>query len=288
VRRSQLFNEYTDLVEGRYIPLRRVFFCLAFLLWVWYYANNSLLHQVGHNPLEFQDIDPTYWILMWLNLPGLFNGVGAYIIDAFLLLSCLGSILFMHQQITTRIFFCCSFLYFVYYNLWSGHHHINTGLFLMSFPFIFSNPIRFTYSFAFCRFVFCSMLAIAAFWKMARGNLWHIDQGAALLLLQFKNQLFETTSFRSKMLLLVVQHPLLGYALWTGMILLELAFVIGLITWKKDRLLLGCYLLFFIGGWLFFDLYFIENLLFLLSLAPLLRLLPPSESLREKQQLASL
>jgi len=262
------------LLEWRALPLRRAFFSLAFLIWIWYYTTNSLLHQVGHNPLEFQDIDPTYWILMWLNLPGLLNGSGAYIIDGLLLVSCLGSIFYVKQQFTTRLFFCCSFLYFVYYNLWSGHHHINTGLFLMSFPFIFSNHFRFKYSFVFCRLLFCSMLVIAALWKIARGSLWHIDQGSALLLLQFKNQLFEIASFRTQTLLLVVQHPLLGYALWTGMIVLELVFIIGLITWKKDMLLLGAYLLFFVGGWFLFDLYFIENLLFLLTLTPLLHLLP--------------
>jgi hypothetical protein len=170
------FNEYMTLLKWRALSLRRAFFSLALLIWIWYYTNNSLLHQVGHNPLEFQDIDPTYWILMWLNLPGLLNGSGAYIIDGLLLVSCVGSILYVKQMITTRLFFCCSFLYFVYYNLWSGHHYINTGLFLMSFPFIFSNHFRFKYCFVFCRLLFCSMLVIAALWKIARGSLWHIDQ----------------------------------------------------------------------------------------------------------------
>jgi len=60
---------------------------------------------------------------------------------------------------------------------------------------------------------------------------------------------------------------------WVLLILVELMFVPGFFTLRYDKYLLIAYLLFFIGGWLLFDIYIYENLLFLLTLSPLVKLM---------------
>ncbi|HYH14185.1 MAG TPA: hypothetical protein VD794_03130, partial [Flavisolibacter sp.] len=148
---------------------------------------------------------------------------------------------------------------------------------------------RFTASFTFCRFLFCFMMFSAALWKIWRGNVFHFDQGSTLLLLQFKSLLFQEPSFQYNTILFFAQHRVLGQLLWLGMIAIELLFFWGFLTWKKDHWLLIGYLLFFIGGWFFFDLYFFENLLFTLTLYPVLKSINSLKRkvLREKQQPSS-
>jgi len=250
------------------------------------YFSFGLVHQVAGNPLVDQEIDPTYWLAMILQLPDLFNGWLAITLDSVLILSCLASILIPNQTYSTWAFFIGHFLFFILYNLYSGHHYINIGLLIMSFPFVFKSNEHFTSSFTFCRFYFCFTLFAAALWKLCRGNVTHIDQGSTLLLLQFKSLIFQEPSFQYNTILYFTQNRILGQLLWLGMIVIELLFFWGFLTWKKDLWLLIGYLFFFFGGWFFFDLYFYENLLLLLTLHPVLRSINSlkRQVLREKQQ----
>jgi hypothetical protein len=286
VKSSILFNEYTRLVANNRWRLQQIFFSGALFILITYYFSAGLIHQIDGNPLVDQEIDPTYWMAMILRLPQLFNGPGAYLLDSVVFLSCIGSLFLPNQTFTTWTFFISQFLYFILYNLLSGHHYISIGLLFMSFPFVFRNNDRFTASFTFCRFLFCFMLFSAALWKIGRGNLTYMDQGSTLLLLQFKSLLFQEPSFQYKTILFFAQHRLLGQLLWLGMIAIELLFFVGFVTYRKDHWLLIGYLLFFAGGWFFFDLYFLENLLFLLTLYPVLHSinLLKRKVLREKQQ----
>lgn len=288
MKSSILFNEYTRLVSNNRWRLQQVFYTGAFLILVTYYFSAGLIHQIDGNPLVDQEIDPAYWLAMILNLPDFFTGYAALTLDCILFLSCIGSLLIPNQTLTTWTFFISHFLYFLLYNLLSGHHYISIGLLFLSFPFVFRTNERFTASFTFCRFLFCYMLFSAAVWKIIRGNIAHMDQGSTLLLLQFKSLLFQESSFQYNTILFFVQHKLLSQLLWVAMIGVELLFFWGFLTWKKDRWLLIGYLLFFAGGWFFFDLYFLENLLFLLTLYPVLKSINrlKRKVLREKQQRA--
>lgn len=285
MKSSILFKEYTRLVSNNRWRLQQIFFVVALLVLIMYYFSAGLIHQVDGNPLVDQEIDPTYWLAMILHLPEVFHGPLAYTLDGVLVLSCLGSLLMPNQTLTTWVFFISHFLYFILYNLLSAHHYISIGLLFMSFPFVFRNNERFTASFTFCRFLFCFMLFSAAIWKIWRGNVTHFDQGSTLLLLQFKSLLFQEPSLQYNTILFFAQHRVLGQLLWFGMIAIELLFVWGFITYRKDNWLLIGYLLFFFGGWFFFDLYFQENLLFLLTLYPVLKGINnlKRKVLREKQ-----
>jgi hypothetical protein len=280
------FESYTGLVATNQMLLRRIFYGFALLVLLWTYISHSFLSQVGNNPLLFQDIDPTYWLFMILDLPTLFSGSGAYILDGLLITSCIGSLLLPKQTITCWVFFISHFIYFVQFNLLSGHHYMHVGILFLSFPFVFSSTQRFTAAFTFCRFLFCQMMLFAAIWKIGRGNLTHMEQGSTLLLQQYKSALVNTGSFRNDILLFFIQHKLWGQALWVAVVALEAVFLLGFLTWRKDQLLLISYLLFFTGGWFFFDIYSVKNLILLLTLGPVLQSIDylRLKVLREKQQ----
>ncbi|ANE50969.1 hypothetical protein [Flavisolibacter tropicus] len=285
MKSSILFKEYTRLVSNNRWSLQQIVFLGTLISLVINYLSSGMVHQISGNPLVDQEIDPTYWLAMILRLPAIFRGTLAIVLDSILFLSCLASLFIPNQTYSTRIFFIAHFLFFILYNLYSGHHYINIGILIMSFPFVFKTNERFTAGFTFCRFLFCFMLFSAALWKIWRGNLTHFDQGSTLLLLQFKSLLFQESSFQYKTILFFAQNRMMGQLLWLGMIGIELLFFWGFITYKKDNWLLIGHLLFFAGGWFFFDLYFYENLLFLITLYPVLKGINnlKRKVLREKQ-----
>jgi hypothetical protein len=285
VKQSLHFKEYIQLVERNHLSLQRTFFLFTLLFFVVNYFSHGFIHQIGNNPLVYQEIDPTYWAFMILKVHNLAKGAGAIILDSVLIISALASFLFPKQALACLVFFISYFIYFVLYNLLSGHHYIHIGILFLSFPFVFSSKQKFSAAFTFCRFLFCQALLFAAFWKIMRGNLWHTDQVPALLIDQFKSSAFTNQSFRFQIIRYCIQHPYVGHLLWIGVILLESVFLIGFFTWKKDNWLLISYLLFVIGGWFFFGVYILENLILLLTLGPVLKFIDIRfrKVLREKQ-----
>jgi hypothetical protein len=124
------------------------------------------------------------------------------------------------------------------------------------------------------RFIFCFMMFSAAIWKIVRGNLF--DTGHARKIFIDQNlEIFSgaQTSWREPILREVVATTWLPQAFWVLLILLELIFLLGFFTLRYDRHLLVAYILFFVGGWLLFDIYIYENLLFVLTLYPLVKLM---------------
>ncbi|MHA4847657.1 hypothetical protein ACX0G7_26055, partial [Flavitalea antarctica] len=61
-----------------------------------------------------------------------------------------------------------------------------------------------------------------------------------------------------------------AHSIWIVLILIEAVFILGFISLRWDKLLMISYLLFFVGGWLIFQIYNVENLIFLLTLTPAL------------------
>jgi hypothetical protein len=285
VKQSLHFKEYIHLVERNRLSLQRIFFLFTLLFFVLNYLTHGFIHQIGNNPLVYQEIDPTYWTFMILKVHDLLRGAGAIVFDSILVLSCLAALVFPKQTLACLIFFVSYFIYFILYNLLSGHHYIHVGILFLGFPFIFSSKQTFSAAFTFCRFLFCQALLFAALWKIMRGNIWHIDQVPALLIEQYQSSAFLTQSFHFQIVRYCIQHPNVSHLLWIGMIALESIFLIGFITWKKDHWLLISYLLFVIGGWFFFDIYIIENLILLLTLGPVLLFIDKQSTkvLREKQ-----
>lgn len=278
------FDTYLQTVAASRRPLQSVLFGLALISLLLNLDYGLMLHQAGRNPILTQDVDPTYWGVMILGLTGLAGSSLSLPFDMALIASCVASVIWNRQRVTPLIFFVLHALYFVLINMIAGHHYINIGLLFMSFPFVFYHNGRFAATFTFARFLFCFMLLAAGLWKVVRGNLFFPEQGQLLLIATHIESLAQNdTSLYFQVIKFFIAHQVLSYLLWTGMIVLEMLFVLGFITVKRDWVLLLAYGLFAVGGYFFYYIYNYENLLFLLTLAPVLRLVErTSQKLRGK------
>ena len=267
-------SDYYQAIRGNRILLHRVFFTLALISLALDFYYHILLSQIGPNPLFFQDLDPTYLLFMSARIPQIVSAQMAPWFDALIIVSCIACIILPRIRIFPLLFFILHFIYFITYNMLSGHHYIDIGLLVMSFPFIFYNDERFASMLFMCRLVLCFMMFSAACWKIVRGNLWYPDQTNILLISTYTKELM--SSRPSAMVNAVkwfIRHRALSHGLWCALILLEAIFAAGFFTFKWDRILLISYLLFFAGGWIIFKIYNYDNLLFLLTLAPVLHYL---------------
>lgn len=220
------------------------------------------------NPIEYQEIDPTYWVFMITGIPGFMKGGIAVIFDIVLLTSCLLSCILPRQRVSAIIFFCCYFLYFVLFNMTAGHHYANIAILVISFAFVFSDKL-FGFSLQFSRFAFLFIMCSAACWKIARGNLFYPHQLDRIMLSHNLGYLmagYKTTKYQ--LLKWFIQHPRMTHCIWVTMIIMEFSFIIGFFTMKKDKLLLIIYILFVIGGYFLTGIFALENLLFLFILYP--------------------
>lgn len=277
------FDHYIQKIAGNRKALQSTFFLLAFIGLLFNFKYNILLQQIGRNPILYQEIDPVYWAFMIFKLPDVFVVTLSPLIDVCLIVSCIASIVWNKQNISPIIFFISHFIYFVLYNMMSGHHYTNIGLLIMSFPFVFYNRLKFASVFSACRFLFCFMLLSAGLWKIVRGNLLYPDQMHMMLVSgHINNFLTSDESIHFKIIEFFIAHKMYGHILWISTIVIEVIFFLGFITVKKDHVLLIAYLLFVIGGWFFLNTYNYENMLFLLVLTPVLSLV---ETLNQKSML---
>lgn len=267
------FDTYIQTVAACRRPLQSAVFGLALISLLLNLDYGLMLHQTGRNPILTQDVDPTYWGAMILGLPRVAGSSMALLFDLAVLASCVASMIWNRQRVTPLIFFALHYIYFLLFNMIAAHHYINIGLLFMSFPFVFYHNGRFAATFTFCRFIFCFMLVAAGLWKVARGNLFYPEQGQLLLIATHIESLAQNdASLYFGIIRFFITHQALSYLLWPGMIALELLFALGFITVKRDWLLLVAYGLFAAGGYFFYYIYNYENLLFLLTLAPVLHL----------------
>ncbi|MGC4036506.1 MAG: hypothetical protein QM764_11130 [Chitinophagaceae bacterium] len=226
------------------------------------------------SPILYQEVDIIYWLTMLLRIPDFITGYTAVVFDSLLFITAFLSSVFPRQNFTPILFYFTYFIYFILYNLTAGHHYINVGILFTSLPFIFKTTNLFSHFWNFVRFVFMFLMTSAGIWKIVRGNLSYPYQLTMIILPRKLNVLTSSThSFYQKTIEWVVRNAAVSQIIWTLLILLELSFVIGYFTLKKDGILLIAYLLFFIGGIYLTGIYVIENLLFLITLVPIAKII---------------
>lgn len=269
----QSFDNYFDVLCNNRARIQRVFFMLALIGLILNFRNNMSVSQLKGNPLLYQDVDPVYWLFMILNIPKIIGTQVPVIYDIILVLSCLVSVIWPRQNISSIVFFIGYFIYFILFNMMAGHHYHMVGLAFMGFPFIFRSDKKFAYAFAFLRFVFCFVMFSAAAWKIYRGNLVHADQLFSFMsAYHAENLIAGNSSVQASVVAWLLPHRLFLHFLWVFMIVLQASYVAGLFTIKYDKWLLVNYILFFVGGWILLNIYIYDNLLFLLTLTPVLHL----------------
>ncbi len=266
------FNDYVACAVVQREALQRIFFSATLLVLLARYFAHTLIHQIGSEPLLYQEIDPVYWLFMILDLPNFIAAKIPLVFDFMLIGSCLCSIIWNQQNISTILFFITHFVFFVLTNLMTGHHYINIGILFVSFPFVFASKVNFAYALAFVRFLFCFGMFSAGLWKVFRGNLFFPDQIYTQLVSRHLTDILQhKTTMRLSIITWLIQHRYIAHLFWVIMIGIEVSFVAGFISFKYDCYLIIGYLLFAIGGGFLFRLFIYENLIFLLTLAPALK-----------------
>ncbi|RYG05995.1 MAG: hypothetical protein EOO02_02060 [Chitinophagaceae bacterium] len=279
--KSLKYSDYITIVSDSRALLQRVFYSLVIFSFCLAFFFNILVSQIGNNPLPDQDADPVYLLFMITGAVGFMAGWAAPYIEVLMMFCCIGSIMWPLKRMLPAAFLLLYFCYFITYNMVAGHHYTNVGLLVMAVPFLFASH-RFVAVFTLCRFFFCFMMFTAACWKIARGNLWHLDQTGMLLINTSLEALVSgDPTWRTEIVRWLVNHKTIAHLIWIFLIVLEAIFLLGFISFRWDKYLLIAYCLFFIGGWFLFDIYNFENLLFLLTLTPVLKFL---SALRNKQR----
>lgn len=269
----QAFNTYTSLVQNNRGRIQRTFFVCALIILSYYLSAGLLISQTGVNPLRYQEVDPTYWMFMIFNIPEIVSGNVAVVFDVVLFATAIGSALLPTRFIFPLIFFVCYFIYFILYNMSSGHHYGNVGLLMVGFSFIF--PTRyFGYSFNYSRFAFLFIMFTAAVWKIWRGNLTYPHQMEMIMIVTNPDLMVTgAKTILQGVRQWLIGHSAVSHSIWIFLIALEFYFVAGFFTYRRDWLLLILYVLFFIGGWFLTGMYNFENILFLLTLYPVVKLI---------------
>jgi len=268
------FSDYAFVVATNRVLLQQIFYSLALFSLGLNFFFNILVSQIGSNPLLNQDVDPVYLMFMLSGIPRFISGWVAPYFDALMILSCIAAIIWPDKRVFPLLFLVLYFINFVVSNMLSGHHYGNIGVLIISFSFIFFTQSRFITAFSLCRFFLCFMMFSAACWKIFRGNLWHIDQANTMLITTYLERLATgSPSMGIEVVKWLIHNKTPAHAIWVFLILIEGIFVLGFFSFRWDKLLLVAYLLFFAGGWIIFKIYNFENLLFLLTLTPVLRLI---------------
>ena len=234
--------------------------------------SNTLIHQLRSPVLIFLYVDPTFWIMHLLHIPGFISShpVIAWSLDIALFASCMGIIMYPGKKLLVGIFLLLYFVYYIIFNSFGAHHtHSLIPVLVAPVPFLFSKR-----SFLFCweglRYFLLFSYSAAFFWKLFRLSWLYKEQGVLVMKENLTPYLyFNPYSFLSEIYFYFLDHPgFTQFFLISGFVL-EGTFIIGFFTKKYDRYLFIISLLLPFGFWFFADAVFVEQLILSLTLLPL-------------------
>lgn len=169
-------------------------------------------------------------------------------------------------------------LYLLLTNIfWEAHPEGYVQYFLLSLAFCTSEEGTFYKVLTGCRYYFLYIFVSAAFWKLARGAFLNPTEMSNILIVQHKDLLNgRCTALFCRAYVYLINHPLPGYCIYLGAILLEGVFAVGFFTRRWDRWLAVGALVFVLADLLLMRLTYMTILIGLvpLLLAPVSRKTP--------------
>gem|GEM_PF-623857 len=250
-------------------------FGLALVLYIHRFFTHSLVHQM-HQPLLFEaDFDYTYWLYQASGFAGIFvkTPVGAWIFDAVLGLSTLACWLTRARQRWLVMVSAISWsLYGLTYNSYSCHHNVTMiGIMVLPYAFLARGEKAFGLGWDGFRYFCCYAYADAFVNKAFLGrNIFFLPNGSEFIKTnQAVYMLDHPGAWLTGMYTWFITHPVLAYAGFLSMVLLQGLMVVGFFTKKWDRYLFFIPILFHTINWIFVDVLFYELLILNLTLLPL-------------------
>lgn len=216
--------------------IARIVFSLIGMLFIYYYINNLFISQLSIPVLVYPDLDNTYWLFLFLNIPQKIATTLslAYCVDLSLVIFLLLSLYFWDKTIYPIVFLFIYIFYFITYNSFACHHYHHTGVLFIVLPFCFKDS-AFKLMFEFVRYYLCFIYASAGCYKLFRGSVFNPDQMVEIL----RNTHLEALSNQSSgpILNFLLSNPSFSHFLFVLSVLFELFFIVGFITKKFDYLL---------------------------------------------------
>jgi len=122
------------------------------------------------------------------------------------------------------------------------------------------------------RYFFLFFFASAGLWKLRQGGVFNPAEMSGVLLYQHSQLLTSSPDYwQTKLILWLIQHKFIGYALYLSATLFELSFIVGFFTKRFDRVLLLLFLLFLVMDYIVMRIPYFEVGPLLLTLWPGIR-----------------
>lgn len=165
-------------------------------------------------------------------------------------------------------FFALLLLYFVAYNMVTGHHyHALVGAILIAVPFFTKNEIRFNLLWQAVRYYWLYILASAALWKIIRGSVFYTHQLSNILKAQQLDLLVQQPhSFQAQVVQYLIANPTVSHAVLLVNVLIQLTFIVGFFTKRFDSLLFVLAIVFTIANYFVMSIVSAELLILNLTL----------------------
>lgn len=251
--------------------LCRIVFAVILLGLIFCSFSNTLIHQLQSPVLKFAYVDPTFWLMHLLHIPGLIssNFYISWFWDIVLFISCIGVLVFPQKKWIVAIFIIFYFGYFIIYNSYGAHHTHSLVPFLIApVPFLFSRK-SFTFSWQALRYFLLFSYSAAFLWKFFRFSWLQSSQGILIVKKNLTPYLyFNPHSFLADIYFWFLGHPFFIQILFLTGFILEGFFIVGFFTKKFDKILFIISLLLPIGFWFMSDAFFFEMLILSITLVP--------------------
>lgn len=234
-------------------------------------CSDVMLHQLQQPVLIFPQIDNTYWIFHYLQIPEMLTQYQwlsiAFDISVFALIFL--SMFFSRGGVFPFLLSILIWIYYLSFNTFAGHHYIQVGLLFIVLPFIATDKRNFNLLFEAVRYYCCFLYASSGAYKLFRGAVFNQEQMSSILMNDNADAIYSNpNSFLSESTHYLIQHTALAQSLFILAALLELLFIAGFFTKKYDLLLLAGALTFHIGNYLFLEIPFLEQSIIFLTLIP--------------------
>lgn len=233
--------------------------------------SNTLIHQLQSPVLKFAYVDPTFWVMHLLHIPGLISSSFylSWFWDVVLFVSCIGVLIFPQKKWIIAIFIIFYFVYYVIFNSYGAHHTHSLVPFLIApVPFLFSKK-SFTFSWQALRYFLLFAYSAAFLWKFFRFSWLQSNQGILIVKKNLTAYLFfNPHTFLADIYFLFLNHPFFIEVIFFTGFFLEGLFIIGFFTRKFDRVLFIISLLLPFGFWLMADAVFYELVILSITLLP--------------------
>lgn len=222
----------------------RYFFAGVLILLCFYAYNHILLTQFclnGSPSLIFPSIDNGYWLVLATGVFHFFtsNLLAAVSFDFLFFLLPILILFFPAKRWLNIVFFIITFLYAIFINTIAAHHfHLFIAMVLLSFAFCFRD-YRFENIWCAIRYYTLFIFVSAALWKLFRGSIVAPNQMLNILHAQHAQFLYEQPeTVHAKFIRWLITHSTFTSLLIYFAVVLQIGFIIGFFTNKKDVFLL--------------------------------------------------